>query len=163
MAGEEKPYRLYRGGRKKGKVPTVSRSRVRSASEAGRGDSSRAEYRGPGAPGTKRGPRWGLRIGLGIAGLVVLLVIWIVAGWLSLASGVSDANKRLDPNAKSALATQNGLLLSHSTTVLMLGTDNAQIVGRTGDDHSDSIMLLRTDPSHHRLYYLSIPRDLQVP
>ena len=29
--------------------------------------------------------------------------------------------------------------------------------------HSDSIMLLRTDPSHHRLYYLSIPRDLQVP
>ncbi len=24
-------------------------------------------------------------------------------------------------------------------------------------------MLLRTDPSHHRLYYLSIPRDLQVP
>ena len=29
--------------------------------------------------------------------------------------------------------------------------------------HSDSILLLRTDPSHHRLYYLSIPRDLQVP
>jgi polyisoprenyl-teichoic acid--peptidoglycan teichoic acid transferase len=29
--------------------------------------------------------------------------------------------------------------------------------------HSDSIMLLRTDPSHHRLYYLSIPRDIQVP
>ena len=24
-------------------------------------------------------------------------------------------------------------------------------------------MLMRTDPSHHRLYYLSIPRDLQVP
>ena len=24
-------------------------------------------------------------------------------------------------------------------------------------------MLVRTDPSHHRLYYLSIPRDLQVP
>ena len=29
--------------------------------------------------------------------------------------------------------------------------------------HSDSIMLLRTDPSHHRLYYLSIPRDIVVP
>jgi LCP family protein required for cell wall assembly len=24
-------------------------------------------------------------------------------------------------------------------------------------------MLLRTDPSHHRLYYLSIPRDIEVP
>jgi LCP family protein required for cell wall assembly len=45
----------------------------------------------------------------------------------------------------------------------MLGTDNAQIGGREGDRHSDSIMLLRTDPSHHRLYYLSIPRDIVVP
>jgi polyisoprenyl-teichoic acid--peptidoglycan teichoic acid transferase len=163
MAGEEKPYRIYRGGRKKGKVPTVSRSRVRSASEAGRSEAPQAEYRGPGAPVTRRRPRWGLRIGLGVAALVVLLVVWMLAGWLSLSSGVSDANKRLDPNAKTQLAPQSGLLLSHSTTVLMLGTDNAQIVGRTTDDHSDSIMLMRTDPSHHRLYYLSIPRDLQVP
>jgi hypothetical protein len=26
--------------------------------------------------------------------------------------------------------------------------------------HSDSIMLMRTDPSRHRIYYLSIPRDI---
>ena len=58
---------------------------------------------------------------------------------------------------------QSGLLISHPTTILLLGTDNSQIGGRAGDSHSDSIMLLRTDPSHHRLYYLSIPRDLQVP
>ena len=46
----------------------------------------------------------------------------------------------------------------------MLGTDNnAKLASRAGDMHSDSILLLRTDPSHHRLYYLSIPRDLQVP
>jgi LCP family protein required for cell wall assembly len=45
----------------------------------------------------------------------------------------------------------------------MLGTDNAQVAGRTGDRHSDSIILLRTDPSHHRVYYLSIPRDIVVP
>ena len=54
-------------------------------------------------------------------------------------------------------------MLSHPTTILMLGTDNARVGGREGDMHSDSIMLLRTDPSHHRLYYLSIPRDIQVP
>jgi LCP family protein required for cell wall assembly len=53
--------------------------------------------------------------------------------------------------------------MSHSTTVLLLGTDNSQVGGRAGDRHSDSILLLRTDPSHHRLYYLSIPRDLTVP
>ena len=45
----------------------------------------------------------------------------------------------------------------------MLGTDNSALASRAGDMHSDSIMLLRTDPSHHRLYYLSIPRDLEVP
>ena len=54
-------------------------------------------------------------------------------------------------------------MLSHPTTILMLGTDNSPGQRPRGDFHSDSIMLLRTDPSHHRLYYLSIPRDLQVP
>jgi LCP family protein required for cell wall assembly len=165
MAPEEKPYRVYRGGRTKGKVPTIAPRPGRPVRESvrGRGD-GRSEYRGPGARRTRTGEvRWGRRIALGVLVLFVLFVIWAVASYLSFSSGVSDANKRLDPNAKNALATQGGLLLSHSTTILMLGTDNAQIAGRTGDRHSDSIMLLRTDPSHHRLYYLSIPRDLVVP
>ena len=89
--------------------------------------------------------------------------MWGITSWLSFSSGVSEANKRLDPNAKAALTKQGGLLLSHSTTVLLLGTDNANISGREGDRHSDSIMLMRSDPSHHRMYYLSIPRDLVVP
>src|ERR1700759_4759384 len=157
MAREEKPYRVYRGGRTKGKVPTKARSsRVRSA------DGARSEYRGPGGGATGR-PHWGRRIGLGLAALVLLIVIWGVLGYLSVSKGVSAANKRLDPDAKAALVKQNGLLISHSTTVLMLGTDNADVAGRSGDQHSDSIMLRRTDPAHHRLYYLSIPRDLQVP
>ena len=33
---------------------------------------------------------------------------------------------------------------------------------RAALNHSDSIMLLRTNPSRHRLAYLSIPRDLRV-
>lgn len=157
MAREEKPYRVYRGGRTKGKVPTRSRSsRVRAA------DGGRSEYRGPGG-GAPRRPRWGRRVALAILVIIVLFVVWAVAGWFSVSSGVSDANKRLDPDAKAALVKQNGLLISHSTIVLMLGTDNADVAGRTGDEHSDSIMLLRTDPSHHRLYYLSIPRDIEVP
>jgi polyisoprenyl-teichoic acid--peptidoglycan teichoic acid transferase len=164
MAREEKPYRVYRGGRAKGKVPTT-RPRPGRAQRGGSADGAgeRAEYRGPGASTTPRNARWGLRIALGVAVLFVVIVVWGVASWLSFSSGVSDANKRLDPNAKLALADQGGLLLSHSTTILMLGTDNAAIGGRTGDHHSDSILLLRTDPSHHRLYYLSIPRDIEVP
>ncbi|HVU77315.1 MAG TPA: LCP family protein [Gaiellaceae bacterium] len=161
MAREEKPYRVYRGGRQKGKVPVVrSRSsRVRPGSST---DSARSEYRGPGGGAPKR-RRWGRYVALGLLVLVVFFVLWAVLGYLSVSKGVSDANRRLDPNAKAALTTQGGLLSTHSTTILMLGTDNADVVGRTGDMHSDSIMLLRTDPSHHRLYYLSIPRDLQVP
>jgi LCP family protein required for cell wall assembly len=161
MAREEKPYRVYRGGRQKGKVPVVrSRSsRVRSGDSAGGG---RSEYRGPGGGAPKR-RRWGRWIALGLLVLVVLLVVWTFLGYLAVSKGVSDANKRLDPNAKAALTKQSGLLISHGTTILMLGTDNADVTGRTTDNHSDSIMLLHTDPSHHRLYYLSIPRDLQVP
>jgi polyisoprenyl-teichoic acid--peptidoglycan teichoic acid transferase len=169
MAREEKPYRVYRGGRAKGKVPSARPRAARERREGGggRGDGrreTRTDYRGPGArPGRENDVRWGRRVALGAVVLLVLVVVWAVASWFAFSSGVSDANKRLDPNAKSALTQQSGLLLSHSTTVLLLGTDNARVGGREGDRHSDSILLLRTDPSHHRLYYLSIPRDLQVP
>ena len=164
MAREEKPYRIYRGGRAKGKVPTTGRRPLSSRSANGSGGADAAPpYRGPGARPARGRRRIGRWIALGVAVLLILLVLWAVLGYLSVSHGVSDANKRLDPDAKAALAKQNGLLFSHSTTILMLGTDNAQIPGRTTDNHSDSILLLRTDPSHHRLYYLSIPRDLQVP
>lgn len=159
MAREEKPYRVYRGGRAKGKVPTTRSSRVRRAGERGGG---RSEYRGT-SGGARRSPRWGRRIALGLGALVLLIVVWSVLGWISVSRGVSDANERLSPDAKTVLTAQGGLLLSHPTTVLMLGTDNANVGGRGGDMHSDSIMLLRTDPSRRRLYFLSIPRDLQVP
>ena len=62
MAGEEKPYRVYRGGRAKGKVPTVRPARVRTAE--GGGKSTVPEYRGPGSATPKR-PHWGRRIAIG--------------------------------------------------------------------------------------------------
>lgn len=163
MAREEKPYRVYRGGRAKGKVPATSRSPRVRRDGGGRRDGAGVDYRGPGAQRRGGRPRWGRRLGLALAGIVVLAVVWGVASWFAFSSGVRAANKRLDQNAKLALSEQSGLLLSHPTTILLLGTDNARVGGRQGDNHSDSIMLLRTDPSHHRLYYLSIPRDLQVP
>jgi LCP family protein required for cell wall assembly len=169
MAGEEKPYRTYRGGRAKGKVPspTATPSRRKSESKGGRRDeaaAARTDYRGPGARSERqKNVRWGRRIGLASVVLLLLVVVWAIASWFAFSSGVSKANKQLTPDARSALVPQSGLLMSHSTTVLLLGTDNSQVGGRAGDRHSDSILLLRTDPSHHRLYYLSIPRDLTVP
>jgi LCP family protein required for cell wall assembly len=168
MAPDEKPYRVYRGGRVKGRVPATPRPGRQKTGRTGiRGDVAAggppAEYRGPGARPGRGKPRWGRRIGLVLIVLLVLVVVWAVASWFAFSSGVAAANERLDPNAKAALNSQSGLLLSHSTTILMLGTDNsAKLASRAGDMHSDSILLLRTDPSHHRLYYLSIPRDLEV-
>jgi LCP family protein required for cell wall assembly len=124
--------------------------------------------RGPEKPKIRRPRRrwsWKRRIAIGVVALLLLLVIWSVAGFLTFRGGVSDANKRLDrmaPSVDSALSHQNGGILGHPTTILLLGTDHMNNDQRVYDFHSDSIMLLRTDPSKHRLAYLSIPRDLRV-
>lgn len=100
---------------------------------------------------------------LTILGLIVLFLIWAVAGYLSVSSGVSAANKRLPSSVRSVLAPDGGLLYSTPTNILLLGTDHAGAnVGRAADQHSDSMTLLRTEPGRHRLIYLSIPRDLEA-
>ncbi len=93
---------------------------------------------------------------------VAWLAAWILASYFSFRDGVDAANARLPVSAKHALKHQGGLLFDHSTTILLLGTDHADIAARQSSHRSDSIMLLRTDPGHDRLYYLSIPRDLFV-
>jgi len=166
-ASGEKPYRVYKGGRTKGKVPLKSRDRDarqrgRSTYRSGGGDGA-----GSGRPVMRRprkGWTWKRWTWVTLVTLLVLLVIWSVAGYLSVRSGVSAANKRLAPGTTSVLSKQNALLLSSGTNILLLGTDhstNGQ-PGRSADQHADSMMLLRTDPSRHRLIYLSVPRDLRA-
>jgi LCP family protein required for cell wall assembly len=155
----EKPYRVYRGGRVKGKVPAVPRP-GREAKSDGAG---RFRYSGPGAK--PRLPRWSWRrwLVLGIVVLVFLFFVWALSSYLAFRSGVKDANKRLPASAKRVLADDGGMLLSHPTDILLLGTDHSTLASRAADRHSDSIMIVRADPDHHRIVYLSIPRDLRVP
>jgi LCP family protein required for cell wall assembly len=162
-ASGEKPYRVYKGGRTKGKVPLAKE-------RGGRDKPERTTYRGGGGGGRdvvrrpKRRWTWKRWTWVTLVVFFVLLVIWSVAGYLSVSSGVADANKRLPVGTASVLAKQNSLLISSSTNILLLGTDhstNGQ-AGRSSDQHSDSMMLLHTDPSRHRLVYLSIPRDLRA-
>jgi LCP family protein required for cell wall assembly len=158
MARVEKPYRVYKGGRVKGKVPLERPQRQ-----------PRRDGRGPAAPKVRRPRRrwsWKRRIVVGLLVLILLALVWGVIGFLQFRRGVDAANTRLDksaPGVRRSLAAQDGLLLNKPTTILLLGSDHVNNDQRATLNHSDSIMLLRTNPSRHRVAYLSIPRDLRVP
>ena len=150
MADSEKPYRLYKGGRTKGRVPTTPRP--------GRAEKSPRDQRAK----TPDRPRWGRRIGLAVVLLAVLLVVWLVASFLAFRSGVEESNSRLPRTVEAGLAPQDGPLISDPSLILLLGTDGDRTAARADARRSDSILLVRTDPKRHRLAYLSIPRDLRV-
>jgi polyisoprenyl-teichoic acid--peptidoglycan teichoic acid transferase len=143
-----KPYRRYRGGRVKGRVPLDGGKRA-----------------APSKPEKTAGPkgrrRWWRYVVLALVGLVVLTVVWALLGYLSFSSGVDEANQRLPRRAHAQLA-EHGSILSDPATILVIGTDGGKAPGRGDSNRSDSLLLLRTDPGKHRLSYLSIPRDLAV-
>ena len=174
---EEKPYRVYRGGRDKGKVPLARRDR--EARRAHRSDGP-APGSSPGlGPGkiTRKGDRprrrrlwfgWTWRRWTLVTILLVtfLFVIWGILGYLAVERGVSAANARVPEQVRAALAPDTGSLYDTPTNILLVGTDHATgkgSQGRSVDQHSDSLTILHTDPGRGRLVYLSIPRDLYVP
>lgn len=146
MATEEKPYNLYRGGRKKGKVPLQPPRPARP----------------PRTPGAPRRRRWWLWLVLGLVGLVAFALVWGLLGFRAFAGGVDEANARLPQKAKAQLARRERSILSEPTTLLVIGTDGGRAPGRGDANRSDSMLLVRLDPETHRLAYLSVPRDLQV-
>jgi LCP family protein required for cell wall assembly len=150
MAEGEKPYRVYKGGRAKGKVPLATRP------SPGRDGAPQPQ------PARTRRPRWGRRIGLAVLLLAVLLVVWVVASYLAFRSGVAEANDRLPADVEAGLAPQDGLVLTNPTLIVLLGTDGDATEARADARRSDSILLVRTDPGRNRIAYLSIPRDLRV-
>jgi LCP family protein required for cell wall assembly len=165
-ASGEKPYKVYRGGRTKGKVP-LARNDRRGGKAGKKQESFRGDGGGSGRQVVRRQRRrwtWRRSLALLLVALIVVLVVWGVAGYFSVQSGVKAANARLPEGTTAALKPQNGLLLSNASNILLLGTDHSDNgqAGRSSDRHSDSMMLLRTDPSRHRLIFLSIPRDLRA-
>ena len=166
---EEKPYRVYRGGRDKGSVPLASRDRERAARR-------RSDGPGPGEDHAQgRSPRQRRRLWFGwtwrrwtlvtLLLLLLLVIAWTVAGYLSVASGVNAANERLPQKVRAALTPDTGSLYDTATNILLVGTDHATGKGsqsRGTDQHADSLTILHTDPGRGRLVYLSIPRDLWV-
>jgi polyisoprenyl-teichoic acid--peptidoglycan teichoic acid transferase len=155
MAEGQKPYRLYKGGRAKGRVPLVRRPET---DERGRNGRRPVDPQ----PKRKRRFRWGRLIAIVIPALVLFAVLWTVLGYLAVRRGVKDANERVPNSVAAALTPQDGLLMSNPTQILVLGTDGDRSLRRAGFRRSDTIMLVRTDPDRKRIAYLSIPRDLRV-
>ena len=163
MAREDKPYRVYRGGRATGGVPTLQRSpKPERRKKAPREAPKPRRYTGPGPAKKPRRFSTGRIVSLGVTGLVLLLIGWTVAGYLAVRRGVEEANDRLGEPAKAQLTPVDGWMLSEPTTTLIVGSDHSAHPTRRGNRLADSIMLLRTDPDHHGITYLSIPRDLEV-
>jgi LCP family protein required for cell wall assembly len=162
-ASGEKPYRVYRGGRQKGKVPLPGREEARRRrQQRGAPEPQRNVRRRPQREFSRgRAALWS------IVAVIVLLIVWAIAGYLSVRSGVHDANQRLEaasPGIGTVLKPTGGLIMSTPSNILLIGTDHSDNgqAGRSTDRHSDSLMLLHTDPGKHRLIYLSLPRDLRA-
>jgi LCP family protein required for cell wall assembly len=162
VAGKDKPYKVYKGGRTRGparlgrdRKDDGSRDKLDRGYDGGKAD---------GASKPKRRRRWSRIVALTLSVLLILCLVWVTLGYLAVRRGVKAANERLPQSAYRALTPAEGSMLSTPTNTLILGADvGAHFHGReaTGG-RSDSIMLLRTDPDDHRLSYLSIPRDLRV-
>jgi LCP family protein required for cell wall assembly len=149
MPEQTKPYRLYKGGRVKGRVPLQ-----RSSPPAPDGRKTVVKRRKKRHVG-----RW---IALVLGLILVLALVWGVTSYLSFKRGIEDANARVPKSVAGQLTPQDGLLSSTPTTILVAGTDGSKLAGRGDARRSDSLMLIRTDPRKHRLAFLSIPRDLRV-
>ena len=116
MADGDKPYRVYKGGRVKGKVPSVPRpDRSRPAEAQLRETDDR--------------PRWGRRIGLAVLALVVPRRRGSPP-YLSFRSGVEDANERLPKAVEAILAPQDGRCSRSRRLILLLGTDGDRTAAR---------------------------------
>jgi len=156
VAGKEKPYKVYRGGRVRGPARPL---RDRQQPEQAR-DGRQAEAK---APKQRRPRRWRRTIALTLVFVVVLALVWALLGYLAIRRGVKASNERLSEPARAALATPNGSILTNATHTLVLGADaGGTRADRQGTGRADSIMLIRTDPDENRIAYLAIPRDLRV-
>ena len=184
-----KPYRTYRGGRAGG-IDDADAARFdftgRSAAAAAPARAptpeglpapdmrpSREPLPGrrvaePPPPGGPAGPRrgffrrrWRRILAIGIPVLFLLFAFWLYLGYRAFSDEVAKANKRIDKRTRAAL-TPTGNILRNPQISLVMGSDSR---GRsaTAGARADSILLVRTDPSHHLISMLSIPRDLYVP
>ena len=121
--------------------PGQRKGSAHAPSGEGAGGNARA------ADGAPAGRRWGRRIGIALALLFLLLVVW-TASQLPLVPGRRRGRerKRCPGRSRANLAKQDGAVISKPSLILLLGTDGDRTAAREDARRSDSILLVRTDP-----------------
>ncbi len=133
---------------------------------AGDGGKARAGTKSAGAKGAGGSPRRRRRFRwwhvpailvsvLVIAGVVLTVLAW--PGYQKFDRAVDKANKRVDKKTRAQLAPDDGWIWRSGTTIALFGLDEAGLPA-----HSDTVMLMRFDPSSRSINQLSIPRDMLV-
>src|SRR5437016_14495065 len=84
MPEGEKPYRVYRGGRVKGKLPGLPRP-----ARDGKGGQPKRPI-----PQPRRRRRWATWFAVGFGVFLLFVTAWLLASYFSFRSGVSAANAR---------------------------------------------------------------------
>ena len=109
-----------------------------------------------------------------LAGLFGRIFLWLVIGALMLAAGIAggtylyveqDIASSLGPRSADVKAAQEALdvvIPGEPTTALVLGYDKRAGIEGAETGHSDTLMLVRADPSLETVTMLSFPRDLLV-
>jgi LCP family protein required for cell wall assembly len=92
--------------------------------------------------------------------VIVLALIWVTVAYLSFRGAVKRSNAKVPKAVKAQLSATDGPALASARNILVIGSDTRGGVGDAG--RSDSMMIVRVDPSHRRFAMLSIPRDLRV-
>ena len=98
---------------------------------------------------------------IGVPVLLLLFCGWLYLGYRSFSNEMANANKRLNKATIAALAPAGNILTNPQISMIM-GSDSRGSNAIAGA-RSDSILLVRTNPSEHLISMLSIPRDLDVP
>src|SRR6266513_2055358 len=119
-----------------------------------------ARYRQPPPPGRSLGRR------LGSFFFILLVLVLMVGG--GAAGGLylygKDFTTSIAPHSKATIAAAKRLDYvspDKPAVALVIGSDHRYVDGKD-PGRSDTLMLIRTDPSTHTVSMLSFPRDLRV-
>ena len=149
--GGEKPYRLYRGGRVKGRVPSRRAGprrhrRGRKPERDGKQPLPRARARSR-PLGSPRKIRWGRELDDRARPDRPLLHRLGRARLPRLPQRRLRREQAAAADRQGARSRRTRAACSRTRrSILLLGTDHSLAASRSGDRHSDSITLLRTDP-----------------